>query len=204
MKYNKLFNILFLLLVSTNCYSQFDHNISKKDTMFINEITENENSCRGCPFYDYYLLIHIRYGDIVKDVIVRDDYLKYYCTRYLKIPYGTKYYIRDVLINDKEIPLPKRKTKGFDSDLYNGFSDTDYSDSTFSELINNKDAFLNYYFDENKEYKFYEQYKKVSDTNLYIHDKLFEAAAVIYQLLKWGIPVYYNSEYRNFRYGYFK
>ncbi|MFA7081323.1 MAG: hypothetical protein WC135_01810 [Bacteroidales bacterium] len=181
-----------------------DYNKSVLDSTFIYEITENTTTCRGCPSYDYYLLLHIKYGEIEKDVIVMDDYLKFYFIKYLKYKEDTKDSIRDILVNQRRISIPARESKELNSDVYNSFLDTDYSDSIFSSLLENKEAFLNYYFDDNKEYKFGERYKEVNDEKRYIHNKLYEEAAVIYQLLKWGIPVYFCSEFKNGRYGYYK
>ena len=198
-----LVTILYLLFISLEGYSQSNNNTSILDTAFVYEITDNETSCRDCSYYDYYLLLHIKYGEIEKDIIVLDDYLKYYLSNYLKIK-DDKDYIRTLLLSNKRVLIPARKSKKLDSDVYNGFFDVDYSDSVFSSLLKDKDAFLNYYFDENKEYKFGERYREVYDEERYIHNKLFEAAAVISQLLKWGIPVYFYSEYKNLRYGYYK
>ena len=203
MKNLKLVTILYLLFISLDGYSQSNNNTSILDTAFVYEITDNETSCRDCSYYDYYLLLHIKYGEIEKDIIVLDDYLKYYFSNYLKIK-DDKDYIRTLLLSNKRVLIPARKSKKLDSDVYNGFFDVDYSDSVFSSLLKDKDAFLNYYFDENKEYKFGERYREVYDEERYIHNKLFEAAAVISQLLKWGIPVYFYSEYKNLRYGYYK
>ncbi|MFA6807278.1 MAG: hypothetical protein WCR29_07660 [Bacteroidales bacterium] len=199
-----LVTILYLLFISLEGYSQSNNNTSILDTAFVYEITDNETSCRDCSYYDYYLLLHIKYGEIEKDIIVADDYLKYYFVKYLKVKEDPMNNIRDILLNNKRISIPIRKSKKIGSDAYNDFLDTDYSDSIFSSLLKDKEAFLNYYFDENKEYKFGERYREVYDEERYIHNKLFEAAAVISQLLKWGIPVYFYSEYKNLRYGYYK
>lgn len=204
MKNLKFVTILYLLFISLDSYSQSNNNISILDTAFVYEITENTTSCRDCSYYDYYLLLHIKYGEIEKDIIVADDYLKFYFVKYLKVKEDPTNNIRDILLNNTIVSIPIKKSKQIDSDVYNDFLDTDYSDSVFSSLLQDKDAFLNYYFDENKEYKLGERYKEVYDEEKYIHNKLFEEATVISQLLKWGIPVYYCSECKNVRYGHYK
>ena len=206
MKNLKFVLISYLLFVSLDVCSQSNNNTSILDTTFIYEITDNTTSCSDCPYYDYYLLLHIKYGEIEKDIIVSDDYLKFYFVKYLKVKEDPTNNIRDILLNNISISIPPKKSKKLNSDVYNDFFDVDYSDSIFSSLLQNKKDFLNYYFDENKEYKFKfdDKYKEVYDTKKNIHNKLFEEAAVIYQLLKWGIPVYFCSECKNVRYGYYK
>jgi len=98
MKHLKFVVISYLLFVSLDVCSQSNNNTSILDTTFIYEITDNTTSCRACSYYDYYLLLHIKYGEVEKDIIVSDDYLKYYLQNK-----GDKSYIRTLLLNNERV-----------------------------------------------------------------------------------------------------
>ncbi|MDR1006107.1 MAG: hypothetical protein LBL74_04510 [Bacteroidales bacterium] len=182
------------------------------DTNFINKVLEQSYLEDGHyyrePGYirepDYFLVLRVKYGEVEKYIIATNQNFVSFCQRYFHISNLTaKEFIKDALLNNKSIVIPNRKSKSIkkkDRDIYNYLSDVPQPDSTMLSLSNDKEAFLNYYFDENHIYKRKFSFQTNDDDINYIHKIVVNDNAVIAQLFRWGIPVYWSDEDNNWKY----
>lgn len=194
----KIILILLMMFFGEICVSQSFHGYS--DTNFVYKITSDIYACRDCDYNDYMLVVKIRYKDTIHVVVVSYKYLRFYCCKYLKICNNTQQYIRNILLNDKIIEIETNNI-----DVLNGFLDTNYECNVI-DIQNNKELFLNYYFNKNKQMKI----KIKSQLNINkntLHSISYESAYVIKKLAEWGIPTYCSvkssSNVYELSYGYY-
>lgn len=70
-----------------------------------------------------------------------------------------------------------------------------------NSLKNDKDKFLNHYFNTDSTYKYDLDDYVESNNNLSVHNKIFKATAITKQLYIWNIPVYGCNNSSTMKYG---
>ncbi len=179
----------------------------KMDSNFINTITKYR-SRRGFPDVDYLIVVKINYDGITNDFVVWNKYFARFYVDYFQVDFK-KYeeQIRDIITNNKTLYLLSYKVKATNKELplpYLIGDEIGYRDSVFVELSKNKEAFLNYYFDENKiiRSELEDNFQNLDDTTIHIQNRLWLYAAIVNQLFQWGIPVNSCGTFECMGYGY--
>lgn len=184
--------LLSVISLSNNAFSQSTNNVNTNNIYrpsYIDSITYQYylDDPNAADYPDYFLLLHVKYKKTEKDIIVTNESFVHICFHQFKLMNTTaRDFIKDAMINNKTIYLPPEKKEKINKGIYNTILETDYIDT----VINNKEDFLNYYFDENKKFKRELSFQTYEDTEKHYNNVHANLAGVIAQLIKWNIPVY--------------
>ena len=188
--------IIFILSVfcSTFCFSQ---NTDNKRKDFIDIVAGTYSSIRRDCFdcCDYYIVFRCEYNGIVSDYITMDDDLKVFLVKEYKISFDSATLMeKEKLLSNDIFKITKNFHINLLFDIWEG-------DSIFNSLKNDKDKFLNYYFNTDSTYKYGLDDYVESNNNLSVHNKIFKATAITKQLYIWNIPVYGCNNSSTMKYG---
>jgi hypothetical protein len=205
---------IFSLVLCANAYSQEVSTAScipTFDMNFINKILYDTTSC------NYFVAVPIEYAGKERVIMASEstlyNFLKYYLNFDLN---ACQQYIRNAIIHNKAIYIPSKEDSIVPLRFYMGFYEVGEYDSVFIKLSTHKEEFLNYYFDEDGEYKFTNNPEASIATKINLstgkqivfqptpNETLLsikgQRMSVFYQLFKWGIPVCISNHHSNGHY----